>query len=222
MILFISLFACTGDFAIPRLMEDTGAYAEQDTGEDTETDTGEALEDTGDTGDSADDCRFELQTVDGTAEFGNELYQILSSSSPSGKINENESSEVMRFNVSATQGDCKMFTIADINMQVNVTDNNGTNWMLGHEVLIKNLSTGGIWMGPMYLNEDSAMNFTDDFGLPAGETHTLGVFMDTTGAGMDDTVQITIIKNGIVAWDVNGVHQTLLTDPITGNTVMID
>ena len=211
MILFISLFACTGDFAIPRLMEDTGAYAEQDTGDVAE-----------DTGENADDCRFELQTTDGTAEFGNELYQILSAATPTDKVAEGAKVEIMRFNMSATEGDCEMLWVTDLVVDVNITDNEGTDWALGNEILIKNLSNGAVVMGPMYYNGTREIVFTDDFGIPAGETHTLGVFLDTTGAGLDETVQAEIVEDGMTVEDVNKVHQTLLTDPITGNTVMID
>lgn len=210
MLLFISLFACTGDFAIPRLMEDTGDVAE---------DTGEVIEDTGE---NADDCRFELQTTDGTAEFGNELYQILSAASPKDKVDEGATVEIMRFNMSATEGDCKMLWVTDLVVDVNITDNEGTDWTLGNEILIKNLSTGNVVMGPMYYDGTQEIVFTDDFGVEAGYAYTFGVFLDTTGAGIDDMAQAEIVENGVTAEDVNGVHKTLLTDPITGNTVMID
>ncbi len=205
MTLLIILIACRAELPVTTDDNIIGHDPEYGTAEvtvtdDVPTDTGDSAEVVEDTAVEEVDCVFELVTTgNGRLEVGNELQMALNQASPSGMIVPGYKTEVLRFNMSSLHPECDAIEFNYIRIAVSASDNVGTRWLenVGSmEVfdLTVDLTTPALVDEEITTYDDGTYAIAAPEGsltIHAGETHTLSVVMDTTGASVewDDALQ---------------------------------
>lgn len=143
----------------------------------------------------SESCEFDYATTGaGTITINNEVVATLSSASPSGASVPGYE-EVMRFNLTSLHSGCDDLIIGFMPMWVNATDNAGSGWDddIG-SVDVYNLSTDPSVVAMSGDLDGAWVGTSGELVVPAGETITVSVWLDSTGASttLDDSLQVEL------------------------------
>jgi len=167
-------------------------------------------------------CNFEAVTVgNGRIEVSNELTGSLSSTSPSGASIPGYI-EVLRANITSEHEDCDDMMVNFLRLNINSTDNASTNWNDVLEFDAYDLSTDPttpVMTGEAML-DGTLVSLVGNLEVLAGETITLSVWTDTSGASAvsDDALQLEL-ENML---HIDSVDETIyfMDLGVTGNTLV--
>ncbi|MBT3230915.1 hypothetical protein HN358_04025 [Candidatus Uhrbacteria bacterium] len=154
-------------------------------------------------------CTFEAVTVgNGRIDVTNELTGTLSSTSPSGASIPGYT-EVLRVNITSEHDECDDMVVTYLRLEINSTDNAGTDWNDILQFDAYDLSTdptNPVMTGQAML-DGTMVSLVGDLEIPAGETITFSVWVDTSGASAvsDDALQLEL-ENML---HVDGVSETI-------------
>lgn len=171
---------------------------------------------------SVDDvCAFEVETLTGTAELGNDFTVNLGQRSPSG-VADPGVIEVLRLEMTASDAGCSSIIVSDLEILGAYTDNAGTGWApasvsavdlrTGEDLGNATLVTGGIAMATF-----SGLSLE----IEAGATHGIGIYADVTGADedLDDQVWFGLLSDSLVVSD-GTVTVDLANEDVPGFTLV--
>lgn len=148
-------------------------------------------------------CSYTIHTVSGDKTMRAYLQVVLDSVSPSGAAIPGLDS-VMRINVSALDSGCDAITVNRMMIDMNASDNAGSKWVRRAArggITLEDVDTGAVVAsGVASKILGTTVRFAvEPFVLNSGETKTLDVYLDTSGASalMDDSVQLEVAVNGL-------------------------
>lgn len=148
-------------------------------------------------------CTYTVHTVNGDRSMRAYLQVVLDSASPSGAAIPGLDS-ALRINVSALDSGCDAVTVNRMTIDMSASDNAGSKWIRrsGRSgITLEDVDTGVVVASGVAsrILGNTVRFAVDPFVLNSGETKTLDVYLDTSGASalMDDSVQLEVAANGI-------------------------
>ncbi|HCC83389.1 TPA: hypothetical protein DEP96_00905 [Candidatus Uhrbacteria bacterium] len=192
---------------------DTAGNETGDTNQDSATDTAEPT------------CTFELvASGNGRIEVSNEL-QFSLAASPSDSVY-NGLQEVFRFNVTSLHPECGAVAADTASLEIDASDKDGgeNHWVNGDQIEMIDLTddpTTAVMSGITEMNSggDIYGPLSGILNIPAGETHTFAVFMDTSGASNDDALRLTLRRYMHIIDTPESAAAVMMNDDLEGSTL---
>lgn len=169
-------------------------------------------------------CRYQVDALAGKSTMSANFVTSLDTSTPSGESTPDVHS-LLRLNVSALDENCDNVTVQRMVFDLTATDNAASGWIrraARSGITLEDVATGDVVaVGvPQRILGTSVRFATGSFSLKSGETRTLDVYVDMSGASaeLDDTVQLSLTQNGTV-WSDEHKSVRAMSEALFGSTV---
>lgn len=198
---------------ITPVVTDTGDVVVEDSGDDTASDTASA----------EPACEFELiASGGGRIEVSNELQFSLAEYSSDAVYDGLQ--EVFRFNVTSLHPECGTVAADTASFNIDATGGGETHWADGVRIEMVDLTVDpsvAIMSGATEMNSGGNIYgpHSGVLAIPAGETHTFAVFMDTSGASSDDMLKLTLRRYMHILDTPESAAAVMMSDDLEGDTL---
>lgn len=204
--------------------EDTGVetgVVDTDTAQETDT----ATDETGDTAEP--DCTFELvASGNGRIEVNNELRFSLAEC-PSDAVYDGLQA-VFCFNVTSLHPECGTVAADTASFNIEASDNNGgeNHWASGVRIEMVDLTidpSAAVMTGTTVMNTNGDIYgpHSGILAVPAGDTHTFAVFMDTSGASSGDMLKLALRRYMHIVDSPESASAVMMNDDLEGGELTL-